>query len=328
MRATKGAVEIKKLARSVLFTLLALAVIAALLWFGDVNKVLAVIERFQPIYVLWFLLLLLAYEVVRAFLWSLLLQTLAAHVPLRTQVFAFAAGEAAKFVPTGAYLQNYVLQRSKGVDFGRTSAATTVIILGEIVVALLGLVILGVGDWSRWLRLAIIGGAVVVVGLVWAYRAVPHVMRAPAWVTRRTLLSRALEEFRRFRAGAAELLHARTVGITLLLSACYVLIAGAGLYLVVRALGIEGISFWQAQAVNCFGLAFYVVLGSLEAADVGVLMGLGMSKSAAVSIILVNRALSVAATLALTVIVMAVLRAEWRAVLAPRRGKGRRAARR
>src|SRR5437867_1499072 len=99
----------KKTLNTLIFSLLALAVLAALLWFGDVNRVIAVIDRFQRIYFLWFGLLLLAHEGVRGALWVFLLRSLAIRVPLRTQVFAFAAGETAKFVPTGAYFQNYLL---------------------------------------------------------------------------------------------------------------------------------------------------------------------------------------------------------------------------
>lgn len=309
------AANVKRLGRSLLFALLALAVLGALLWYGDAKKVFAVIDRFQRIYIVWFVLLMLLHEVVRGLLWKYLLQALAVRVPLRSQIFAFAAGEAAKFLPTGAYVQNYLLQRSTRTDFGRSSAATTVIIVAEIAVALAGVALLGVGTWSLGLRIAIVVVALAIAALVWAYRTVPHVRRTHRWATRRKILNLALEEFGRFRAGTAALAHPRIMGITLLLTAIYVLLAGAGLYLVVRGLGIGGISFWQAVAVNCFGLAFYVVLGSLEAADVGVLLGLGVSKSAAVSAILVNRGLNIGTTLAFAVITMAYLRDEWPKVL-------------
>jgi hypothetical protein len=102
--------------------------------------------------------------------------------------------------------------------------------------------------------------------------------------------------------------------MTLLLSFAYVLISGAALYEVVRALSIGGVSLWQAVGVNSFGLAFYVILGSLEAADVGAFVGIGISKSAAVSAVLVNRGLGIGVTLALSLIVMALLHDEWRAL--------------
>lgn len=85
-----------------------------------------------------------------------------------------------------------------------------------------------------------------------------------------------------------------------------------------RALAVGGVSFWQAVSVNCFGLAFYVVLGSLEAADAGALIGIGVSKSAAVSAILVSRALTVGVTVAISALVLIALHDQWPAILHPR----------
>src|SRR5436190_8479833 len=157
-RRTGMAAHMKKPLRVTLLFLLSLAVIGALLWFGDIRKVGTLIEHFQRIYFLWFLLLMLAHEALRTALWVYLLRALCIDVPLRSAVFAFAAGEAAKFVPSGAYFQNYLLQRSRGVDFGRSSAATTYIIVSEIVAALATLALIGLGPWTIWLRPLILAG--------------------------------------------------------------------------------------------------------------------------------------------------------------------------
>ena len=303
--------RVKKPFRSALLTLVALGVIAALLWFGDFHKIVALTDRFKRIYIVWFFILILAHEVVRCVLWLILVQRLAIRATVRTQIFAFAAGEAAKFLPTGAYLQNYLLQRLTGSDFGESSAATTVIIVGEIAAALLGVAVIGVGAWSLGLRLAIIVLGVVAVVLLRNYLTAPPAAQAPRWMRQRKLLASLFEELRRFRAGAELLTHPRTIAITLALSMLYVLISGASLYLVVLGLDIGSVSFFQAVAVNCFGLAFYVVLGSLEAADVGVLIGIGLSKSAAVTVILINRGLNIGFTIAIAAIVLVALRSEW-----------------
>jgi hypothetical protein len=125
---------------------------------------------------------------------------------------------------------------------------------------------------------------------------------------------KALEGFRRFRAGTTVLMQPRIAAVILLLCTLYVVLDGAGLYIIVRALGIGGITFWQALAVRCFGLAFYIILGSLEAASVGAFIGLGLGKSAAVSVILVNRVLSIAVINIAAVLVLGFLRDEWRSV--------------
>ncbi|HWE60868.1 MAG TPA: lysylphosphatidylglycerol synthase domain-containing protein, partial [Chloroflexota bacterium] len=218
---------LKKLVRSFLLTLLMLAVLGALLWFGNAHKVITVIARFKHIYLLWFVLLLLAQEVLRWLLWTFLLQALGTRVPPRIQLLAFAAGEAAKFLPTGAYLQNYLLQRATGTDFGRSSAATTFMIVGEIAAALLGFVILGVGAWSTWLRVAILVAAIIAGYLIRIYLVAPHTTRIPRWMRGHSLLVQAFGELERFRAGAAALTDWRIVGITMGLCAMYVLTSGA-----------------------------------------------------------------------------------------------------
>lgn len=294
--------------RVVLLTVLSVAVLGILLWFGDAAKVLALIYQFRPIYLLWFVLLLIALEALRGLLWHVLVQALCDGAPPRAEIAAFAAGEGAKFVPTGVYLQNYLLQRLAGIDFGRSSAATTVMIGGEIAVALIGVIILGIELWSPLLLLIVAIGALVALLLVRPTQAIGM----PAWVRRRRLLRRAYDAYRGFRAGTAILARADIVAITLVLSALYVFVAGADLYMVVRGLGVTGISFWQVEAVSCFGLAFYLVLGSLEAADLGAFISLGVSKSAAVSAILLNRGLSVGVTMLLSAITMALLRDQWR----------------
>ena len=114
--------------------------------------------------------------------------------------------------------------------------------------------ILGVGAWSFWLRIAILIGMIIGIFLIRIYLMAPPSTRVPRWILRYKFLMPALGELQRLRAGAAALTEWRIIGITMTLSVLYVLTSGAGLYLVVCALGIDGVSFWQAVGVNCFGL--------------------------------------------------------------------------
>ena len=131
------------------------------------------------------------------------------------------------------------------------------------------------------------------------------------------MLCKALEEFRRFRQGATALFHPRIVAMTLLLSAAYVITAAATLYIVFPAVSVGGVAFGQALAAYCFGLAFYLVLGSLEAAGVAAFIVVGVSKSDAVTAIVINRGLTLGGTLVAALVAMAVLYPEFRAVLWP-----------
>ena len=297
--------------RAVLLTLVMLGVVAALLWFGGVGRIGDHIAHFQRLYLIWFVLLTVAYELVRGALWHGLIRCLESGVTVKSEIFAFAAGEAVKFLPTGAYVQNYILAQAADADFGHSSAATTAMIVAEIVVSLLGVAVLGVGGWSLGLRIAILVLGLGAILLVKRYLGAPRPLHIPVWATRYKPLRWAAKEYTHFRTGAAVLTHPRILVFTLGLTALSLVLSGAALYVVLHGLDVTGISFSQAIAVNCFGLAFYVVLGSLEAADVGVLVGIGVSKSAAVSAVLVNRVLGIGVTIAMAAVVMAALRGEW-----------------
>ena len=307
--------------------LLSASLLAALLAFADVKKVVALMSAFDKLYLLYFLLLMAAYTAVRGAQWHELLAALEIDAPLRSQMFAFLVGEVTKSIPIGNYVQNYILQQARGTDFGRSSAATTLIVLIEVAVALSGVVILGLGDWTGWLRPLIVGGAAATLLLVWAYRRFGrHAARTPRWLREHATVRQALAEVRQFRAGAAALFHPRILAVALLLGAVYVTIAGAALYLIVRGLGIGGVSFWQVLAVSYFSLGFSLIvpilldIGVVEISAVGAFLAVGVSKTDAVGAVLINRALSIGTALVSALIGTAILRDEVRAAL---QGRGR-----
>ncbi len=305
--------------------LLSVAILAALVvLIADPKKLVALMEGFQKIDLLYFLLLMIGYEVVRGTQWHFLLKSMGIHVPVRTQIFVFAAGEITKSLPIGNYFQNYLLQQSKGTDFGLSSAATTVIVLTEVAVSLLGVVIIGVGTWTPWLRPVIIVGVAVFLLSAWAYHKLHHAGRAPRWIREHKTMVKAMAELQRFKEGATDLFHPRILLIEALLSATYLVIAGAALYLVVRGLGIGAASFWQVLAVYFFSLAFSLIfplpvdIGVLEVSAVGAFLAIGVDRNAAVGAMLINRMLSVGSAIAIALIAMLVLHGEFRAALHPR----------
>lgn len=311
--------------------ILSVALIVALLAFADIKKVVALIAGFQKIYLLWFVLLMVAYEVVRGAQWYVLLRALDIQVPLRTQIFAFAGGEVTKSMPIGNYFQNYLLQQSKDADFGRTAAATTIIIILEVGVSLVGVVVLGLGNWTSWLRPVIIIGTAAFVLAAWAYHRFHQHARTPRWIKEHKSLRKAMDEFQELRAGAEDLFHPRVLLIATLLSAIYLITAGAGLFLVVRGLSIGGVSFSDALAVYFFSLAFSLILpipvdvGVLEISGVGAFLAIGIQggKNAAVGAMLINRILSIIASLVIAAVVMLIFRGEFRAALRGRSGRER-----
>jgi glycosyltransferase 2 family protein len=301
--------------------ILSVALLAVLFTFADARKVLHLMSGFQHIYLLYYLLLMIAYEVVRGLQWHFLLKALDLHVPLRAQIFAFAMGETTKSLPIGNYFQNYVLQQSKGADFGRTSAATTLIVLTEVAVSLVGVVIIGLGSWSSWLRPLIIVGTAVVVLCGWLFTKLYHARSAPQWMTKHEALRKILDELRQFREGTRDLLRPRVLAIQVSLGSMYLAIAGIALYVVIRGLGLNSVSLWQAWAVYFFSLAVGLIfplpvdIGVTEISGVGALVAIGVDRSYAVGIMLINRVLSIGASVAIALIVVVVLHDEFRATL-------------
>ena len=322
----------KRLLRpSVLLPLiLGLAVLVGLLTFSDTPRVVGLVASFRPRYLLYFLLLMLAYEAVRCAQWRFMLHSLGVRVSLRTQVFTFVAGEVTKDLPAGNFVPDYLLRSAQGTDFGLASAATLLITLLEVGVSLVSVVVVGIAGWG-WLRpLILIGTAAFAllmgsVGL-W-YRATQgrqrrRLERLQGWLARWEVSHRVLDELRQFARGEARLLRPGVLALGSALSATYLTLGGAGVYVVARGLGLERVGFWQVVAVYCFSVAFAAIVplpmdfGSIEASGTGALVAVGMGQSAAVSLMLLNRLLSVAVTLTLAPVVWLLLR-DWAQTAGP-----------
>lgn len=293
---------------------LGISLLAGLLAFGNIGRVIALMMRFPRALLPLLLVLGVVYEALRCAQFSVLLRSLDVHVPLDRQVFACLAGEVAKYAPMGNYFPNYLLSRSDDVDFGLSSAATTMMVLIQVVVSLAGLVILGIDGWD-WLRPLIVIGVMVSGLLAWAaYRA--HLSpQPPAWLLEQTWLRAALDELRRFRDGTTEeLVHPRTLTYAMALGAAYVFVAGIALYVLIRGLGFTHVSFWEAQAAYEFSLAFALIfplpidVGTLEVSTVGALLAVGLERSAAVSVALLDRLVLMGAAVVIFVLALLALR--------------------
>jgi uncharacterized membrane protein YbhN (UPF0104 family) len=310
-------------ARVLILAFLGASLLAVLLAFGDVKKVVGLMERFQHLDLPYILLVLVAYEAVQGLQWHMLLKALGIRVPLRAQAFAFLVGQPTRVLPVGNFFENYLLLRAEGTDFGLSSAATLSSVLIEVTVALTGLVILGLDDWA-WLRPLIIVGVAIFVPGAWAVHKVHRARDLPAWLTRHKTVRVALVELRQFRRGAAALLHPRVLGRAGVLGTIYLLLASSALYVVVRGLGIDNVTWSQVVAVYLFSLAFGLIfplpvdVGVAEISGVGAFLAIGVDKSAAVGAMLVMRAVSIGVGLVVALIAILVLNDEFRAALRER----------
>ncbi|MDB5076824.1 MAG: hypothetical protein JWO42_3003 [Chloroflexi bacterium] len=305
----------------VLPLIFAVVVIGGLLRFADSKKVVALMSAFPRRDLALYLLLMVCYEFVRGLQWHVLLGILKLRVPLRAQIFSFAVGEISKSLPIGNYFQNYVLQVAEGIDIGRTSAATTLIILIEVAVSLLGVVVLGLGEWTSWLRPLIIIGLLITSIVAVAYAKLHHAHSPPKWMTQSDNMRKLLEELRQFREGVADLLHVRLLIVPVALGAVYLVIAGTALYLIARGLDVRGLTYGETLSVYFLSLAFGLIfplpvdIGVTEISGVGALLAVGVDRNKAVSLVLLNRVLSIGAAIAIALVVVAILHDELIATL-------------
>lgn len=284
---------------------LSAAALVGILSFGNIATIAAMIESIPLRAVLLSIAFLLLYELGRCILWLFLLHKLHASIPWRRKLLSFFMGEVSKTLPMGNYFPNYILQQSSGADFGYTSSATTAIVLLEIATSLVGLVVLGLGSWTVWLRPLILIGATTFCLLVWLSYLIFRGKPAPIWTERFSLSRLLIRELRQLRSGAERLWQPSVIITGLAICTVYVLAAGSSLYAITVGLQAAAIGWSGTIAVYCFSLAFALIepspvdLGILEAGGVAAFLVLGVDRNVAISAMLVSRILGIFTALAL-----------------------------
>ncbi|MGH7640432.1 MAG: lysylphosphatidylglycerol synthase domain-containing protein [Candidatus Dormibacteria bacterium] len=218
--------EPRKLLRpSVLLpAVLSVSVLGGLIAFSGGGKVFQEVLRFQPIWLVPFVGMMLGYEAARL-LQSHLLRHLGIRAPVQTEALAYLGGEVAKYFPGGTLLQNYVLFEARGTDVGLSTSATTAAIVMEPVAAVLILLVFGVAAWP-WLR-PVIGILVLLTALValvlWRWQ--PRIP-VPGRIRRSRAWKWASEESKSFGEGLREVLDPGLLLVQGLLGPVYVLLGG------------------------------------------------------------------------------------------------------
>lgn len=276
-----------------------LAIVGGLLAFADVGKLADLIAGVQPGYLGVAVLFMLAYNAVRAGQWFYLLDHLGIGAPRRDEALAYVGGALTKYLPGGSYFQNYLLYETTGIDPALSSVATTLIVLTEPVVALVFVFLIGVDDWD-WLRWLIgIGLPLALLFAAGVYLVIES-PRQPGWLTERRLYLVLADELVRFRDGLARMAHPSILATQAAFTAVFVLLEGAGLYMVALALRIGNLSVTSALAAYCFSVAVALVvpiftdLGTLEAGGVAALIATGVTRHGAVGVMVLDRALIIA----------------------------------
>jgi uncharacterized membrane protein YbhN (UPF0104 family) len=266
----------------------------------------------------WVFILTIPYLAARALVWHELLQALGLRVPLRPLLTAFAGGEMTKSLPGGIYLENYLLSRL--VHFGqvstiRSSMATTAMLGLESALAVPAVLIIGVPGWRPWLFWTILG-----LVLFWA------LLLAVAWlIVRRweanlkpgahALLRRVLMSVAEFLEAGGDLMSLRTLQ-ALVPTAAYMLVYVIDLYIIIRAIGVQQVSFVDTIAIYAFVVLAVVLipipteLGITEFSGLNALIAYGVPKSTAAIIMLSLRILATGMTILVAGGILFLLRDE------------------
>jgi uncharacterized membrane protein YbhN (UPF0104 family) len=290
-----------------------IAIIAALLSLVDLGKLATLLARLRPAYLAAAILLILAYTAVQSLQWMFLLDHLGIVGPRRDELLAFVGANLTKYLPGGSYFQNYLLYETSGVDPALSSVATTLMVLLEPAVALLFLLMIGVDGWIwlRWLLAIGLPLALLFAAGLYLFIESPNL---PRWVTNRRLYVALADEVVRFRDGLSRIAHPRILGTTVSLTAVFVLLEALALYMVARALHIDGLSVTGALGAYYFSIGVALVipiftnLGTLEAGGVAALIALRISSEGAVAIMVLDRALIIALAIVLVLIASVAFR--------------------
>ncbi|MGI8915814.1 MAG: lysylphosphatidylglycerol synthase transmembrane domain-containing protein [Chloroflexota bacterium] len=157
--------------------------------------------------------------------------------------------------------------------------------------------------------------------VVWAVHRRYHRRPRPRWVADHPIIGKLLNEFKQFRAGAVSLMHPRVLSRAAVLGACYVVLGGSVLFLVVRGLGFDSVSYGEVVAVYCFSVAFALIfplpvdIGVYEASGTGAFLAVGLSRSDAVSAMVLTRLLTSGTAVVVALVAIIVLRDQIPAIL-------------
>ncbi|HEV2404385.1 MAG TPA: lysylphosphatidylglycerol synthase domain-containing protein, partial [Ktedonobacterales bacterium] len=152
---------------------------------------------------------------------------------------------------------------------------------------------------------------------------------APGWAQRALRwrwMRAALRELQEFTQGEQTLLHPQIIAVCTLACAVYMVLGGLGLYVVIRGLGLNGITWTEALSASFFSLAVSTIipvptdLGSSEASGAGALVAMGLTAAGAVSALLLYRFLNLVGQILVALLAILALPGEFRAMWRARTG--------
>lgn len=260
--------------------LLAGALLAVAFNLGDLGKVVGRVQAIPIAVMLFALAMGVAYLVLKLWQLHLLLANLGLHPGWRRLLLAFAVGELAVTLPFGIFAQNWILSTAGGrARFGRSSAATVVMLVVETLVVLALLAVVGIPRWPQLQPTAAICAAGFLAVVVSVLRF-ERIARRLALRIRRPLLHRAALEALGLLRGLKRLSSARVLAINIAIAAAYLGALAFAFMAVGRSVGLHHLSYLAAATIYAFSLAVVLICGGLIS-QIGTVEILGMGAAQA-----------------------------------------------
>jgi hypothetical protein len=290
--------------RVIISVVFGLGLLAAVLALGSPARAwqLIVLAGWPPVVAV--ALLTIPYLAARFLVWRQLLADEGVQLSWRPIMTAFAAGEFSKSLPGGIYIEDYLLGRC-GVAISTSLVATTAVSALETLVAVPIVVTFGVPGWG-WLRPTIAG----VLALYTAGLGIVWWVANPGGADVRMRLPRpfmaVVHGARPFLVSARSLFVLRTLRDTLVPVVISLAIVAVDVWLLGRAVGIQGFSLREAAVTYGFSTLILVLtpvptdLGTSEASGAGVLLAFGATRPQALATLLLLRVLLTGATMLIT----------------------------
>jgi len=263
----------------ILPVLLAVALLVVAFKLGDLGNVLGRIQSLSIATMMFALFMGLCYLGLK--LWQLhrLLGNLDLHPGWRRLLLAFAVGELALTLPFGVFAQNWVLSNRRQEHFGRSSAATVVMLLVEALALLVFLAVVGIPGWPELapIAAAFAAGLLMVVAAVLRFeRFARHLVRR----IRQPLAHRVLVEALELLLGLKRLSNPRVLVINVIVAGLYLAALTLAFTAVGRDVGLVHLSYLGASSIYAFSLAVVLICGGLVS-QIGTLEILGMGAAQA-----------------------------------------------
>ncbi|MGH8213038.1 MAG: lysylphosphatidylglycerol synthase domain-containing protein [Rhodanobacteraceae bacterium] len=246
---------------------------------GDIGKVLGRIRAIPLLNLGAVVGCAVIYLGFKALQLHLLLNGLGARPQRQRFALAFAVGELAVTFPLGIFSQNWVLSEEDRIHFGRSSAATVVMLLMEIAVVLLLLAIVGIPGWPPLRPLA---GAllVLIAALMFAVLHFESFAQRLAGRIRNEKLRKAMDEAIGLIRGLKKLAAWRVIGINLVITPIYLGALVAAFMAIGHGAGEHQLTYLQAATIYCFSLAAVLLTGGLSG-QIGTIEIIGMNAARA-----------------------------------------------